>query len=95
MAKRSVKAKQVKRMRKALRVSPPAFLDLIEWLQSHRHAQTADAAREIILAGRVRHGSHTVGIVQVNVKSPNGKLGTEPDVYPFVPAEWRADLIVV
>lgn len=95
MSARSIKGKQAKRMRKALRVTPPRFLDLVQWLKDRRHAQTTGEAHRIILAGRVRHGSHKVGVVKANVKLPGGEMGTEDAVYPFVPSEWRGELIVV
>jgi len=95
MAKRSPIDKKLNRLRKSMRVSPPAFLDLVAWLRDHRYAQTAGAARKLILDGKVRHGSHTIGIRYEEALDAKGEVEQVPYVYPYVPSEWRGELIVL
>lgn len=78
-----------------MRQTPPRFLDLVQWLKDHRHAQTTGAANKLILAGKVRHGSHVVGIRKQEVQAPTGEIEQVDYVYPYVPSEWRGELIVL
>ena len=102
MAHRPIKGKQVRKMRKALRQSPPAFMDLIDWLKDHRHVQTSGAARKLLVEGKVRHGSHVVGRMQVPVifngepvLDDEGRPKMENVAYPYVPSAFRSELIVL
>lgn len=95
MARRPIIGKKLNRLRKQLRVSPPAFLDLVQWLKDHRYAQTTGQANRLILAGKVRHGSHVIGIRKVDSQEPTGEVVQVDTVYPYVPSEWRGELIVL
>ena len=108
MAKRDIKRKQVNRLRKTLRSSLPASIDLIQYLKDRGHAQTTGQAKAIILAGRVRADSHKLGIRKDRVPKPSavralmiGRPLTDDDyeeqdvVDPFVPAKLRADIQVL
>lgn len=94
MAHRPILQKRVRRMRKALRQTPPTFIDLIQWLKLHGHAQTTGEAKRLILAKRVKSESHVLGIE----KQPQivGNKVEEIDVVnPYVPAHVRPTLRVV
>lgn len=95
MAHRPILVKKLNRLRKSMHVSPPAFMDLVAWLKDHRHAQTTGAAHRLILAGKVRHGSHKVGIRYEEALDANGEIDRIPVVYPYLPSEWRSELIVL
>jgi ribosomal 50S subunit-recycling heat shock protein len=63
MAKRPIKAKQVAKLRKALRRGRlDSFIDLVEYLVDRRMAKSKREARELILAKRVRVDSHPLGV---------------------------------
>lgn len=64
MSHRPRQAKGVARLRKAFRRTPPAFLDIINWLEFHGYADTAGQARKIILDKRLRSESHVIGLVK-------------------------------
>lgn len=107
MAKRPINVKKARRVRKAFRSTPPAFLDLIQYLKDRRLAQTTGEAERIILAGRVRADSHKLGITKGRKLKPNsvllaasGKTGDdlfdETDVVDrYVPAALRASIQVL
>lgn len=90
MSKRDITAKKLYRLRKQLARQPlPAYINLIEWLQDHRHAQTAGAARKLLLAGRVKVDSHPVGRMPV----PGGS-SDEFLLSPYTAAENRSRIMV-
>lgn len=92
MSKRSIQDKKLRRLKKALRLSPPSFINLIEWLRDRGYAQTTGAARSMLLAGKVKVESHTVGRVEVdNPLKPGNK---EWIIQPLTPAKNRKDIRV-
>lgn len=91
MSHRPIEQKKINKLRRQLQQnagSPPAFIDLVDWLQMHRHADTAGQARAIILAGRVKSESHTLGISRVPKLVAN-KVEMVDVVDPLVPASLR------
>lgn len=72
--------RKLRKLRKQLRNTPKRYFDLIDWLKLHRYAQTTGEARQIILDGRVRVESHTIGI---NNDIPN---------FPRVERHWPVEL---
>lgn len=90
MSKRPSRDKKIRRLRKALRRTPTAYLDLIDWLETHGYADTAGQARTIILAGRVKRDSHTLGIATITM--PDGSEHKMAERY--VPAENRKYITV-
>lgn len=62
MSHRPILHKQANRLRKSMRRSPDAYIDLVDYLKARGHAQTTGEAEALILAGRVRSESHTLGI---------------------------------
>jgi ribosome-associated protein YbcJ (S4-like RNA binding protein) len=67
MAKRPIKDKQFKRLRKAINRRPlPAYVDLVWWLRSRGHANTSGQAIRLMLDGKVKLESHVVGRERVS-----------------------------
>ncbi len=106
MSKRPIEQKQRTRVSRAIRrTGLPARIDLIEWLLGHSYASTKKEAKEIILAGRVRAGSHTLGIGIDQVPGPTAVLdiasGRKPTmvekqvVHQYIDATHRSDLTVL
>lgn len=62
MAKRPIQTKQLNRLRKALRRKLPRWIDPVDWLRTRGYAGTAGEARRMILDGRLKSESHTVGL---------------------------------
>jgi hypothetical protein len=92
MSHRPIEEKKRRRIAKSLRrVDLPRRFDLVEWLVSRGHAGTKRAARELILSGRVKANSHTLGIITV----PDGKGGEEDVVSPLIDAALRSDVMVL
>lgn len=87
MSHRPREAKQIARLRKHLRTSLPAHIDLVMWLMDRGHAKTAGEARRMLADGRVKADSHIVGRFQTS----HGKW----EASPAVPAELRSRLLVV
>ncbi len=75
MSKRPSFKKKLRRLEKALRVTPQGRIDPIDWLKDHGHAQTTGEAIAICISGRLKSGSHVVGMKQSLVTS-NGKSST-------------------
>ena len=89
MSSRPQKDKQIARLRKALRNTPPVSIDLIQWLVDHKKVSRR-RAKEMILEGKVMVDSHKVGRVEVEV------LGRKEWVLaPYLPAYHRRDIVVV
>ena len=86
MAKRPLNKKAAHRVRKLLRSELPAYIDLIQWLKDRGYADTTGQAEKIILAGRVRSGSHKLGMVEESERKR---------VYRRVPAKLRGSIHVV
>lgn len=108
MSQRPILKKRANKLRKALRASPPHFIDLVEYLKDRGHAQTTGEAERIILAGRVRAGSHKLGIVKDKRPKHHARLKVaiglplEDSDYEMadvvqrrVPAQMRGDIIVL
>lgn len=83
------------RIRKALRRTPPAYFDLVQWLLDRDYANTKRQARELILAKRVKAESHTLGVAKAPVRMPDGKIEMVDTVFPHVPVEFKRDVSVV
>lgn len=93
MSHRSIESKKLNRLRKALRRTPDRYIDLVDWLQTRGHADTAGQARKIILARRVKSESHVLGIVKMPQLVGN-KVEDVDTVQPLVPASLRPTLHV-
>jgi hypothetical protein len=94
VAKRPVLDKKVNRLRKALRNTPPAFIDLEDWLIDRKYVQTKGAARKLLLDGKVKVESHTVGRIALDVNIGGDDEGKKYVLYPFIPAQYRNDITV-
>lgn len=95
MAKRPILEKKLRRLRKQLGRKPlPAYIDLIAYLKLHRFAQTTGQARKLLIDGKVKAESHTIGRVQVPVQTPDGKVELEWRAERLVPAELREQIRV-
>lgn len=93
MSRRDRTEKKLKRLRKTLKTQPlEAQINLLEWLQDRRYAQSTGQARKIILDGRVRSESHVLGIRSVEHPLTHEKMEV---VHPWVPARLRTTLHVV
>jgi ribosome-associated protein YbcJ (S4-like RNA binding protein) len=95
MAHRPINKKKAARMRKIISRSPlPVNIDLVEFLRSRGHAQTAGAARKMLTDGKVRSESHVLGRTKVKIL----EKGEEVEKYvatPVVSAEYRDTLTVL
>lgn len=92
MSKRPIQDKKLRRLKKALRPSTPSFINLIEWLRDRGYAQTAGEARKLLLDGKVKVESHTVGRVEVD--NPLKKDDKIMVIQPLTPAGNRKDIRV-
>jgi hypothetical protein len=99
MAHRSNNVKQARRLRKHFRRQLPAYIDLVQWLQDHRHAQTAGQAKRLMLDGKVRVAANAVG----RKSDPRARavgfkglyLSTDGWVLdPYLPAQFRNEIHV-
>lgn len=94
MSRRPIETKQRRRVSKLFTATPPAYFDLVQWLVSRGHAKTKRAAREMILARKVRADSHPLGIMKLPVTKPNGEVEEVEIVNPRVPVAARERIIV-
>lgn len=97
MSKRPITEKQVRRIRKMMRQTPPAQIDLVQWLISHGHADNAGQARAIIAAGRVQSESHPLGREEIEEHRGMGVPGLGSQRYfgnPRIPANLRDTIVV-
>lgn len=97
MSHRSRADKQLNKLRKALRRTPPTFIDLPDYLVLRRMAKSRRHARELMLAGKVKRESHVVGRrreqVPVVVKGER-KLVEQWVVDPMVGSDARGMITV-
>lgn len=97
MSHRPITKKKIAALRRTLRKSGntvPRYIDLIHYLKIRRIAQTTGEAERIILAGRVKSESHTLGIFTTHMLK-DGKVQDVPMVQPLVPAHLRETIRVV
>ena len=87
--------KKLRRLKKSMRTPLPVHFDLVQWLKDHRHAQTTGEAHRLILAGKVRSGSHVIGQQEMPIQGPDGKLTTEVVVQRIQPVKYKDELIVL
>ncbi len=87
MSKRPVQAKKIRRLEKLLRRTPPAFIDLVQWLKLRGHAQTTGGAYRLMAEGKVLAGDHVIGRERV---AHEGEIGWLPS--PRVEARHRDQL---
>lgn len=87
MSHRPIVRKKANRLRKALRRTPDRHIDLVEWMVARHLAPTRKAARAMILDGKVKSESHTVGRDRLDKDSPYYLV-------PVVRAELRKTLRV-
>lgn len=86
--KPALQRKRLARLRRALRgPGLPAYIDLVDWLKTRGHAQTTGAAKRLMLDGKVKVDSHTVG----RVKNEKGEWVPRQ----LVTSEFRGKLHVV
>lgn len=103
VARRPIEKKKVRRLRKLLRTPTETFIDPVQWLKDRGHAQTSGEARRLVLDGRLKSESHTVGIQQVRkineagthyVRDPKTGEFEMEDAVALVPARLRSTLRV-
>jgi hypothetical protein len=82
------------KIRRALRRTPDAYFDLVQWLRDRGYANTNKQARALILAKRVKSDSHALGVAPAPVRMPDGKIEMVDTVFPHVPVEFRANVSV-
>lgn len=93
MASRPREAKKLRKLKKALRNTPPTSINLIEYLRVRRYAQTAGEARRLLTDGKVMVGSHVIGRLEVpDPNKPNAKMFV---AMPLVDAKHRGEIVVL
>lgn len=96
MSARPIEAKQIAKLRKALRRTPPSSINLVEWLRDRKYANTAGGARRLLTKGKVKVDSHVIGRERAITGFEDDK---EAPVFgwvaaPYVPAEIRSQIQV-
>lgn len=93
MSARPTEQKRRRKVAKAFRRTPlTAMIDPVQWLMDRRLAPTKKAARELVLAGRLKSESHTVGIGDGFV--PEGDIVKEGKIVVPIAAAYRPTLRV-
>lgn len=103
MSRRPIVKKQIAKLRRSMTMPLYASIDLVDWLQTRGHASTAGAARQLLIDGKVRSGSHVLGRTQIEKRDPLGKPVLDDDgnpelqwvPSPLVPASHRPNLICI
>jgi hypothetical protein len=94
MAHRRLNDKKANRLRGALTNTPPLYIDLVEYLvDNHRvgfRRLTKTKARQLLLDGKVKVGSHTVGRIEVEVAGKKKWV-----LNPYLPSHQRSEIMVV
>jgi hypothetical protein len=84
--------KKIRQLRRALKKGRlPEYINLLDWLKDHKHADSRGKAFKIISERRVMSESHVVGLAEI--EGHDGSKGTV--VNQFVPARLRPTLRVV
>lgn len=86
--------KKLRRLKDALRVTPEASIDLVQWLKDRRHAQTTGEAEAILRAGRVRlSANEETEYGRYPVAFDEDDQPTDYEVERMVPASLRTRLV--
>lgn len=89
-------AKKIRTLERALRKDRlPKWINLVDWLKDHGHADTAGGARKIIQEERVMVESHILGKTILEIPGPDEKLEKKEIFWPFVAASQRSSIHVV
>lgn len=88
MARRPIEQKKLRRLRKAINRKPlTAYVDIEDWLVTRGHAKSKREARQLMVDGKVKAESHTVGRERVAVRKPltaiqtlRGEEAPEPEL---------------
>lgn len=99
MSKRPLNKKRANKLRRLIQVTNPiGYIDLVQWLQDHGHAQTAGEARDLIQVGNVMADSHPLGMKEIYEAPHNDGPGRMPTLRlagrPMVPAGLRGRIRV-
>jgi hypothetical protein len=95
MSHRPIEEKKRRRVAKAFkRKSLPAYFDLVKWLVDHGHAKSKREARDVILAGRVKSDSHTIGVEKLPWLDAAGNETEKDFVFEHVPVALRQNITV-
>lgn len=88
-------ARDRRKVIKALRRTPAAYFDLVRYLRDRRYAGTKRQARALILAGKVKSDSHTLGIGKgIEFDRETGEFKQIDIVLPHVPVELKRNVTV-
>lgn len=88
-------ARERRRVIKALRRTPDAYFDLVRYLRDRRYAGTNKQAHDLILAGKVKADSHTLGIGKaVEFSRAEAKFIEVDVVMPHVPVALKDRITV-
>lgn len=95
MSRRPIEEKQRRRASKVFRRKLPAYFEIRQWLIDHDHAATKREANVLLLAGKVKSGSHVVGRQSRPTLQADGKtIKEEAQVVPYVRSSLRDNLLV-
>ncbi len=95
MSSRPVLRKRANRVRKLMRRKLPAHIDLVQWLQDRRYADTAGQARKLLEEGCVKtQGGNVLGRRAINVRSDDKDV-VQYQADPLVPAELRPEIVFI
>jgi hypothetical protein len=99
MSKRPLNIKRAKKLRRLIKAtSPIGYIDLVQWLQDHGHAQTAGEARDLIQVGNVMADSHPLGMKEIHEAPHFDGPGRMPTLRltgrPLIPAGLRGRIRV-
>ena len=96
MSHRPTDKKKLRGLRKALRKTPPRYINLVEWLQDRGYANTAGGARQLLIDGKVRVDSHVVGREQMlTVNDADQNEIPFYRVSPLIDAKHRGSIVVL
>lgn len=89
-ARNTLEAKKRRRVIKALRITPPAVIDLIDYVKVRTRCTTS-TAEAVLLSGALKVDSHVVG--RKTVIDPLGK--EQLVVNRYLPAKFRKDIQII
>lgn len=95
MSHRPINRKKANKIRKELRRTPRAYLDIVEYLKIRKLAQTTGEAEKLILASRVHHDGAAIGLGVIPFINERGKPDTKMVVQRRVDAAFRGAIEVV
>jgi hypothetical protein len=95
VSKRPIQAKQLRRLRKAMRQKPATQINLIDYIVDRRLVRSRKEAHQMLMDGKVKAEQFVIGREKGTKLTPKGEIIETWHVAPIVPSTLRGKISVM